>query len=113
MLFIAAARCGPNLLTRRGRPKMTRINGAVLVFVAIVPLAAASGASAQTPPNPYRLVENWGQIPPNINGGKWGGVIGVQPGPDGSRWGARRCFNVVPAGPATRAGPGDVLPRLQ
>ncbi len=66
--------------------EMTRISRAVLALVAIAPLVAASGASAQTLPNPYRLVENWAQIPTNLNGGKWGEVIGVKPGPDGSIW---------------------------
>ena len=84
MLFIASARYWTKFAYAAREAKMTRMNGVVLVLFAIVPLAAASGASAQIPPNPYRLVENWAQIPINMNGGKWGEVIGVKPGPDGS-----------------------------
>jgi len=62
---------------------MTHISRAVLALFAIALLVTASGAGAQTPPNPYRLLDNWAQIPANMNGGKWGEVIGVKPGPDG------------------------------
>ena len=59
---------------------MTHISRAVLALFAIALLVTASGAGAQTPPNPYRLLDNWAQIPANMNGGKWGEVIGVKPG---------------------------------
>ena len=77
----------------------------LLAFLAIAPLIAASGAGAQSPPNSYQLLENWAQIPASMNGGKWGEVIGVKPGPDGSIWVLHRCFNVVPPGSATCVGP--------
>ena len=93
--------------------EMTRISRAVLALVAIAPLVAASGASAQTLPNPYRLVENWAQIPTNLNGGKWGEVIGVKSGPDGSIWVLHRCFNVVPPGSATCVGRDDMPPIMK
>src|SRR5882724_274554 len=89
---------------------MTPTSRAVLALFAIALLVTASGAGAQAPPNPYRLLDNWAQIPANMNGGKWGEVIGVKPGPDGSIWVLHRCFNVVPPGSATCVGRDDVPP---
>ena len=63
--------------------------------------------------NPYRLVENWAQLPATMNGGKWGEVIGVKPGPDGSIWVLHRCFNVVPPGSATCVGRDDMPPIMK
>ncbi len=90
---------------------MMHISRAAIAFFAT--LAAASGTSAQTPPNPYRLVESWAQIPANMNGGKWGEVIGVKPGPDGGIWVLHRCFNVVPPGSATCVGRDDMPPIMK
>ena len=92
---------------------MTHMSRAVLALFAITLLAPASGASAQTPPNPYRLVENWAQIPATMNGGKWGEVIGVKPGLNGSIWVLHRCFNVVPPGSATCVGRDDMPPIMK
>jgi len=64
-------------------------------------------------PNPYRLVENWPQLPANMNGGKFGEVIGVKPGPDGGIWVLHRCFNTLPAGSATCVGRDDMPPVLK
>jgi streptogramin lyase len=74
-------------------------------------LAAAPAAHAQ--PNPYRLIEHWAHLPPTMNGGQWGEVIGVKPGPDGSIWVLHRCFNVLPAGAATCVGHDDMPPIMK
>src|SRR5262249_15916063 len=92
---------------------MTHISRAVLALFAIAPLAVASGASAQTPAKPYGLVEKWAQIRTSMNGGKWGEVIGVKPGLDGSIWVLHRCFNVVPPGSATCVGRDDMPPIME
>src|SRR5207244_12970882 len=92
---------------------------AAFAVCTVLASVAASGASAQTPPapapppNPYRLIQNWAQIPTNMNGGKWGEVIGVKPGPDGSIWVLHRCFNVVPPGAATCVGRDDMPPIMK
>jgi sugar lactone lactonase YvrE len=93
---------------------MMRKSRSALALLVIVPAMAVSHAHAQTAPtlpNPYRLTESWAQIPTNMNGGKWGEVIGVKPGPDGSIWVLHRCFNVVPPGSATCVG-RDTLPPI-
>src|SRR5436190_7610886 len=75
--MIGRVRSGRSCRARAQCPReadMTHMSRAVLALVAIALLAAASGASAQTLPNPYRLVENWAQIPAAMNGGKWGEV---------------------------------------
>jgi sugar lactone lactonase YvrE len=85
-----------------------------LVFrlCAALALLAAFGARTQAQPNPYRLVESWPQLPMSMNAGKFGEVIGVKPGPDGSIWVLHRCFNVVPAGSATCIGRGPENPPI-
>ena len=92
-----------------------RLGSHRLGFLVVAMLAAGSAASAQSVqfPNPYRLVENWAQIPASMNGGKWGEVIGVKPGPDGSIWVLHRCFNVVPPGSATCVGRDDMPPIMK
>jgi DNA-binding beta-propeller fold protein YncE len=70
-------------------------------------------SSAYGQPNPYRLVENWAQLPKDMNGGKWGEVIGVKPGPDGSIWVLHRCFNVMPEGSATCVGRDNIPPIMK
>jgi len=76
--------------------------------VAGVAMNLALGAAAPAQPNPYRLVENWAQLPPSMNGGKWGEVIGVKPDLAGNIWVLHRCFNVVPPGSATCVGRDDM-----
>ena len=44
--------------------------------------------SPNSQPNPYRTVENWGQMP---EGRAWGSTSAVDVGPDGSIWVAERC----------------------
>src|SRR4051794_23375453 len=92
---------------------MTQSRGAVFTLLMVCTAIAVSDARAQTPPNPYRLLESWAQIPTSMNGGKWGEVIGVKPGPDGSIWVLHRCFNVVPPGSATCVGRDDMPPIMK
>lgn len=82
-----------------------------MVLAAAVAAALASPASAQ--PNPYRLLDHWAQLPESMNGGKWGEVIAVRPGPDNSIWVLHRCFAVLPAGSATCIGRDDVPPIMK
>jgi DNA-binding beta-propeller fold protein YncE len=63
-------------------------------------------------PNPYRLVDKWPTLPPNMNGGRWGEVIRVHVDAKGDVWVFNRCFNVVPAGSATCVGRGPANPPI-
>lgn len=83
------------------------------VAASFVIMASDVASNAQAQPNPYRLVENWAQLPGSMNGGKWGEVIGVKPGPDGSIWVLHRCFNVLPAGSATYVGREHMPPVMK
>src|SRR5262252_4957113 len=94
----------------QGRTVVTRSAASNWLASAIL-MSAALSVEAQ--PNPYRLVENWAQLPASMNGGKWGEVIGVKPGPDGSIWVLHRCFNVVPPGSATCVGRDDMPPIMK
>jgi hypothetical protein len=78
---------------------MTRLLAIALAFVTL-----SLVASAQTPtnslPNPYRSIENWGQLP---DGRKWGSTSAVAIDPDGtSVWVGERCGAV--------GGPGSIKP---
>jgi streptogramin lyase len=92
---------------------MTHAGRAMFTSFAVLATIATSGAIAQEQPNPYRLVENWAKLPTSMNGGKWGEVIGVKPGPDGSIWVLHRCFNVVPPGAATCVGRDSMPPIMK
>src|SRR5215470_8595973 len=91
-------------------------------FVAVVFLVAslataAHAQSSQYPkppqvPNPYRLVEGWPSLPPNMNGGRWGEVIRVHVHTDGNIWVFHRCFNIVPPGSAICIGRGEANPPI-
>ena len=48
----------------------------------IAAIACASDSTAD-PPNPYRAVENWAQLPPGV---QWGQVISVAPDAQGHIW---------------------------
>jgi DNA-binding beta-propeller fold protein YncE len=63
-------------------------------------------------PNPYRLVEQWPTLPPQMNGGRWGEVIRVHVDARGHVWVFHRCFNIVPAGSATCIGRGPANPPI-
>jgi hypothetical protein len=86
----------------------------------IVLAVAASSATAQAQqlpyskptdlPNPYRLVEGWPTLPPEMNKGRWGEVIRVHVAHDGNIWVFHRCFNVVPPGSATCINRGEANP---
>src|SRR6266702_5855182 len=82
-------------------------------LVTVVAMIATSAVAAQAQPNPYRLVENWAQLPTSMNGGKWGEVIGVKPDPAGNIWVLHRCFAVLPAGSATCVGRDDMPPIMK
>jgi len=50
--------------------------------------AAAYGQAPNSQPNPYRTIENWGQLP---DGRKWGSTSAVAIDRDGHIWIAERC----------------------
>ena len=82
----------------------------VAVFTALVlaaPAVHAQGSGQLELPNPYRLVESWPTLPPEMNGGRWGELIRAQLDPDGNIWIFHRCFNTVPTGAATCVGRTD------
>ena len=72
-----------------------------------------AGVAAQPPATPYRLVEEWPQLPMRMNGGEWGETIGVDRDPEGNIWVFHRCFNTLPAGAATCVGRDDDPPILK
>jgi sugar lactone lactonase YvrE len=93
---------------------ITGVTALARLAVGAMLMVAAQTAQAQpNPPNPYRLLETWPQLPASMNGGKWGEVIGVKPAPDGSIWVLHRCFNVLPAGNATCVGRDDMPPVMK
>ena len=57
----------------------------IMTVPAVVPPAAAQS-------NPYRRVEGTGEPPPDMNGGEWGELIGVDIDPQGNVWVLHRCF---------------------
>ena len=85
--------------------------GTVVAVLAAVGMAAqsvhAQGSGQLELPNPYRLVESWPTLPPEMNGGRWGELIRAQLDPDGNIWIFHRCFNTVPPGAATCVGRSD------
>ena len=66
---------------------MQRLLCAGLCLVAVAVTALNGAAQAQQPaypgpadlPNPYKLVEGWPTLPPDMNGGRWGEVITPDP----------------------------------
>ncbi len=77
-----------------------RASFAIAVITAIT--AVAIPAAAQS--NPYRQVEG-PEPPPDMNGGEWGELIGVDVDPQGNVWVLHRCFKAVLGHP--RIVPGD------
>ena len=69
----------------------------IMTLPAVVPPAAAQS-------NPYRQVEA-PEPPPDMNGGEWGELIGVDVDPQGNVWVLHRCFKTVLGHP--RIVPGD------
>ena len=78
--------------------------------VLAVLLGVTAGAAAQPLPNPYRLVDEWPNLPSHMNGGRWGETIGVDRDADGNVWVFHRCFNNQPPGAATCVGRDDDPP---
>lgn len=67
---------------------MSRFHGAgvvfrVLIVAAIAACAHISAGPGTDPPNPYRAIENWAQLPPGV---QWGQVINVAPDAHGNIW---------------------------
>jgi sugar lactone lactonase YvrE len=54
-----------------------------LPLVLVIVLATASAAAQTTLPNPYRLAENWAQLPAGV---QWAGVISIEPDATGNIW---------------------------
>jgi len=69
---------------RRGKVLALTVAGLAVSLT----MFAQSDASPNSQPNPYRTVENWGQMP---EGRAWGSTSAVDIGPDGSIWAAERC----------------------
>jgi 6-bladed beta-propeller len=97
---------------------MQRYGRLGLFFIVLAVAASSVTAQAQQPayskptdlPNPYRLVEGWPTLPPEMNKGRWGEVIRVHVAHDGNIWVFHRCFNVVPPGSATCINRGEANP---
>ena len=56
--------------------------------IAIAAAIALSAAAAYAQPNPYRVIEKWGELP---EGRKWGATSAVYPDRDGNIWVLERC----------------------
>ena len=93
---------------------LTRSRFTLFAALAAIAALASSGFQARAQqkqypkqadlPDPYRLVENWPTLPPNMNGGHWGELIRADIDPQGNVWVFHRCFNTEPAGYATCVG---------
>ena len=85
---------------------MTRPRTLAIAFaLAITSTLASAQTTAPTNalPNPYRTIENWGQLP---DGRKWGSTSAVTVDPDGtSVWVAERCGEVRPPNQITPGNP--------
>jgi streptogramin lyase len=66
---------------RRLKSSLTGLAGAI-VLIAAVALATA-GAQSGNLPNPYHEVAAWAKLPAGV---MWGGVISVDPAPNGDVW---------------------------
>jgi sugar lactone lactonase YvrE len=64
------------------RSRLLKSAAAGLVLLVMTAVAASVGAQSGLP-NPYREDANWGKLPA---GAKWGGVISVDPAPNGDVW---------------------------
>ena len=63
---------------------LTRLAGAIVVAVVIGAMAfATAGAQHGNLPNPYHEVATWAKLPAGV---AWGGVISVDPAPNGDIW---------------------------
>ena len=71
----------------------------IMTVPAVVPPAAAQF-------NPYRRVEA-PEPPPDMNGGEWGELIGVDIDPQGNVWVLHRCFKAVLGDPRVVPGHSD------
>jgi streptogramin lyase len=60
----------------------------MLAMAAAAMALAQSGAPPNSQPNPYRTIENWGQLP---EGRTWGSTSAVDRDRDGNIWVAERC----------------------
>jgi streptogramin lyase len=60
----------------------------MLAVAAAAVALAQSGAPPNSQPNPYRTIENWGQLPA---GRTWGSTSAVDQDRDGNIWVAERC----------------------
>ena len=90
----------------------------VLAMLVAAPRAQDRGGGAPKPtwlPNPYRLVPDWPTLPASMkgpNGRRWGEVIRVNVGPNGSIWVFHRCFHDKPSGDATCLNRGEDNPPI-
>jgi DNA-binding beta-propeller fold protein YncE len=76
---------------------------AALAVLAVATLASAQTTPTNSLPNPYRSVENWGELP---DGRKWGSTSAVAIDPDGtSVWVAERCGETRPPNQITLGSP--------
>jgi sugar lactone lactonase YvrE len=55
----------------------------ILMVAVVAAFAQLNAASTNDPPNPYRAVENWAQLPAGV---QWGPVINVDPDAHGNIW---------------------------
>ena len=67
-------------MSHAGRLNVT-LGGAILVAIALSGMTAFT--QSNTPPNPYRLVDNWAQLPAGMT---WAGVISADADVKGNVW---------------------------
>jgi streptogramin lyase len=66
-------------MSHAGRLKLTLAGAIVVVAVS----GRTADTQSNTPPNPYRVVEHWAQLPANMT---WAGVISVDPDARNNIW---------------------------
>ncbi|SVB26298.1 uncharacterized protein METZ01_LOCUS179152 [marine metagenome] len=67
---------------------MSHASRIVSTTVALVVVTTGVVQAQNHAPNPYRTIENWGQLPA---GREWGSASAIYPSPDGNIWVAERC----------------------
>jgi streptogramin lyase len=76
------------VMPRAGRARFLLGLVIILAFGISARAFAQADAPANSQPNPYRTLENWGVLP---EGRTWGSTSAVDISPDGSIWVAERC----------------------
>jgi DNA-binding beta-propeller fold protein YncE len=65
------------------RPTIAAVGGLAVLLATSAVFPIGTRAQSGAPPNPYRVADNWAQLPASM---KWGGVISIEPDAKGNIW---------------------------